>query len=806
MNIRPIRPDPEKKSIERRWNVQQRKDDFIGWVNELGIERTWAGKLAHNLDDRFNLRRVAWLFLFTLFLAFVLSVEYQVSYKNYAEGGLAAEDIRSPLSFEFIDQVQTHQRRIEAENSVPPSYDFDDTIYAEQVARVHQAFRTQRESLPNIGAFQKNRIEHNPFFLGRLSEFEAQLGGAKISEGVYEWLVRNHFHQSIENAVVSALESARDKRIMTDKAELKSSTQDQIILNVLERGGTGEVLPVNISTLEDLRDVRRRFTAENPQLKVFGPTGSEAVAELVRSLIVPNLTLNKQETEIRKLKARESVAPVIVKKRKGEIIVREKAPMQPEHVRMLNEVRRLQARQSKNFVALVTALFLVTILLCFVGFIGRFVSHVYITVKDGVAMGSVLVVTAAMSKFFLFVATMAFVDRFPSIPASFYYYILPTAAASMMVGLLIPFGEVVWLFTLFNSIIVGLMSDFNFVFMITTFTSGVVAARGVYGCKKRDQLYLAGLKTGLVNAILIFCATVILKQGADGITRELAFNSVAGFLAGLFSSFVTLTLVPFWETVFNYTTDVKLLELSNLNHPLLRDLIVKAPGTYHHSLVVGSMCEAAAESIGANSLLAKVTAYYHDIGKMSHAQYFIENQRPGENKHDQISPGMSKTILVAHVKDGVDMGLKYKLGKPIIDVIEQHHGTTLISFFYQRAKEQEDPSLHQATEHEYRYPGPKPQFREAALCMLADSIEAAARCLDEPTPARLQSIVRNIVQKKFLDGQLDECDLTLRDLTVIEEAFSRILLGIYHHRIDYPTSPKPTRRTNTDNSGGAIIK
>jgi putative nucleotidyltransferase with HDIG domain len=225
-----------------------------------------------------------------------------------------------------------------------------------------------------------------------------------------------------------------------------------------------------------------------------------------------------------------------------------------------------------------------------------------------------------------------------------------------------------------------------------------------------------------------------------------------------------------------------------LNHPLLKEMIVKAPGTYHHSMLVGSMVEAAAEEIGANPLLGKVMCYYHDIGKMEHSNYFIENQKQGQNPHDHISPFMSKTLLIAHVKDGVEMGMTYKLGKPIIDGIIQHHGTTLISYFYNKAldmRNDEDPEF---SDEEFRYPGPKPQFREAALCMLADSIEAASRSLDEPTPQRLQNIVRNIIQRKFSDGQLDECNLNLKDITKIENAFIRILLGIYHQRIDYPRS------------------
>jgi len=445
------------------------------------------------------------------------------------------------------------------------------------------------------------------------------------------------------------------------------------------------------------------------------------------------------------------------------------------------------------------------LILVFFSFVTRFTSRIKISTKDAVAMGGILFLNILVMKFMLFFADAAFIDRFKNVPASFYLYTVPITFGPMMVGLIIPYGEVVWLFSIFLAIVAGLVADHSFTYMVITFTASIVAARGVYGCKKREDLYLAGLKTGLISAGLIFLITLMSRPNPEFLRSELLWATPAGLLSGLLSCFVALTLIPLWETLFVYTTDVKLLELSNLNHPLLKELIVKAPGTYHHSLVVGSMCEAAAEGIGANPLLAKVCAYYHDIGKTDYAIYFIENQRQGENRHDQISPGMSKTILIAHVKDGVEKGLKYKLGKSLIDVIEQHHGTTLISFFYHKAKEHEDSEMHQVSENEYRYPGPKPQFREAALCMLADSIEAAARTLDEPTPARLQGIVRNIVQKKFLDGQLDECNITLKDLTVIEEAFGRILLGIYHQRVDYPSTPPRTSvKKSSEKSGSSV--
>lgn len=785
MNLKPLKPEQQQKH-PTRWSYQQNSKDFVVWVNKLGIERTWAGRLAHFLDTRFHLRKVALLFIFALALSFFIGWDLDLTYTGYKEGDLASADIKSPISFEVVDTDQTNRKKTEAENAIPPVYDFDLGLYDQLIEKVRLAMRNMRNGFTHAGAVDDRGTE----FLSRQKDFESDLGGVRISRENFQWLIKQRFRSSAESVLTQNLRRWSSQKIVEDLGAVKQGGRSRIIINILERGFKGEEFLFDTGTLVDTTQVRRRIQhqALNPQgLK---PENEAQYRDILQALIVPNLSLNKQETEIRKQRARDSVDPVVVNIKKGQTIVHQGAPLQKIHVLALDELRRLQATRHQDFVALITAVFFVMLLLCYGSYLSRFMSKVTVTQKDAFSMGAILFVVVGLAKFMIFVANTALVDRFTTIPPAFYHYLIPFSAGAMMVGLLTPFGEVVWLFSMFSSVVAGLLLDRSFMTMVITFTSSIVAARGVYGCKKREDLYWAGIKTGLVNAGLIFCITLMSRPQILGLQHELLWNTPAGFLSGIFASFTALTLIPLWESLFVYTTDVKLLELSNLNHPLLKELIVKAPGTYHHSLIVGHMCEAAAEAIGANSLLAKVCAYYHDIGKTNHAQYFIENQRPGENRHDQINPGMSKTILIAHVKDGVEMGLKYKLGKPIIDVIEQHHGTTLISFFYHKAKEAEDTDMYEVSENEYRYPGPRPQFREAALCMLADSIEAAARSLDEPTPARLQSIVHNIVQKKFLDGQLDECNLTLKDLTYIEEAFSRILLGIYHQRIDYPTGPK----------------
>jgi putative nucleotidyltransferase with HDIG domain len=262
----------------------------------------------------------------------------------------------------------------------------------------------------------------------------------------------------------------------------------------------------------------------------------------------------------------------------------------------------------------------------------------------------------------------------------------------------------------------------------------------------------------------------------------LLFAVIGGFV----NAAVLMGVIPLIESLFQYTTDIKLLELSNLHAPLLRELMIRAPGTYHHSMLVGTLVEAAAETIHANPLLARVAAYYHDVGKLSKPQYFIENAGQGENRHDRLAPSMSALILTSHVKEGVELAREHHLGRSIVDIIRQSHGTALITFFYQKARNMSDPEVQNINERDFRYPGPKPQTREAGLVMLADCVEAASRTLTDPNPARIQGMVQKIINNIFIDGQLDECELTLKNLHEIAKSFNRILCGIYHQRIDYP--------------------
>jgi putative nucleotidyltransferase with HDIG domain len=280
----------------------------------------------------------------------------------------------------------------------------------------------------------------------------------------------------------------------------------------------------------------------------------------------------------------------------------------------------------------------------------------------------------------------------------------------------------------------------------------------------------------------------------------------SGFISGCLAGGIATAIVPAVESIFGYTTDVKLLELANREQALLRELEVRAPGTYHHSMMVGHLAEKAAEAIGANPLLCKVAGYYHDIGKMRRPHFFVENItiHQGENRHEKLAPPMSARIIQAHVKDGLELGQKHHLAPEIMRGIGEHHGTSVIRFFYEKAKEQADPEKGDSVqEHDYRYAGPRPQTRESGILMLADSVEAASRTLADATPPRVQQLVQRIINNYFRDGQLDECSLTLRDLHAIARVFIDTLCAIRHERIDYPesTDAEGRRQDEADDDG-----
>ncbi|VAX35190.1 Membrane protein containing HD superfamily hydrolase domain, YQFF ortholog [hydrothermal vent metagenome] len=371
------------------------------------------------------------------------------------------------------------------------------------------------------------------------------------------------------------------------------------------------------------------------------------------------------------------------------------------------------------------------------------------------------------------------VTQYTTIP----YYYIPVAGMAMLTMLLFNDLQLSFLMSFLGSILVSLIVGGDFGVMLTFFIGSLAGSYAVQGARARGKLMGAGLFVSATHLVCLFLLNpnlqLILQRSFDvNYLYPLAAN-------GFISVVLVIGTLKIFEYLFGALTNYSLLELSDFNQPLLKRMILEAPGTYHHSLVVSNLSEAAADAIEANALLARVGAYYHDIGKMVKPEYFTENQLLGGNKHDYIEPSMSRLVILNHVKEGIELAKKNKLNQAIIDFIPQHHGTSLIHYFHQKALEAAEDGEH-VDESDFRYPGPKPQARETAIVLLADSVEGAVRALDEQSPTRIEETVQKIINNKFIDGQLDECNLTLKNIDKISSTFVRILSAMYHSRIKYP--------------------
>ena len=332
------------------------------------------------------------------------------------------------------------------------------------------------------------------------------------------------------------------------------------------------------------------------------------------------------------------------------------------------------------------------------------------------------------------------------------------------------------------SLLIGLMFKFDFDIFFFTFFSNFFAVLVFRKSYKRNSLIYSGYLTGLFNILLVI---------SIGLYKDIfdiywyGANFILAFSNGIISSMITLAISPYFETIFKITTHQSLLELANLNHPLLKRLMMSAPGTYQHSIMVANLAEAAAEKINADTIICRVGGYFHDIGKMKRPLFFSENQFSNENPHDNLSPRISKMIIASHTKDGVEMASKYKLPKVLRDIMLEHHGTSLVSFFYSQARHNENESNEISLKESFRYSGPKPKFKESGIVMLADSVEAAVKSLDKPSPSKIENLISTIFKSKIEDNQLSDCPITLQELDHIKFAFLSVFKGIHHNRLNY---------------------
>lgn len=506
----------------------------------------------------------------------------------------------------------------------------------------------------------------------------------------------------------------------------------------------------------------RAAVAVNSGLVDLTAAERDVVVPLVQHVLRPNLLLSPEKIDRARQEAARAVADVRI--REGQIIIRRGDPVQAEHISLLQELGLLDGRPDFAFLAGIALLLALVFAL-----VGVYLYQQRRHVFSGDAHLALVGLVA------LSVAGLAKVETFIAWPGA--GFVAPVGLASLLITLLID-SRVAIIVTVALAVVVSALFGLDGRYFIVALAGGLAGVFSVSRVSERSDLTRAGFIIGGIN---------FLSMIALGLFRgdvSLIQFSFLGLVNGLLAAVGTIGLLPYLETLFGITSSIRLLELSNPNHPLLRKLLMEAPGSYHHSMMVGNLAEAGAEAIGADQLLVRVGSQYHDIGKAKRPYFFVENQFGGENPHDKISPTLSTLIIMAHVKDGVELAKELKLPPIIIDFIREHHGTSLIRYFHNKALENAPEDS--VDERDFRYAGPKPQSKETALVMLADGVEAAVRSLGRPTPGRIEGLVRRLVKERLDEGELDESNLTLRDLDKIADAFVHVLTGIFHKRIEYP--------------------
>jgi hypothetical protein len=667
-------------------------------------------------------QRIVLIIVFTALMGFLLLSDVSPGV-DVQIGQPTPRTIKAPRSIEFEDVKSTEQERNKAELEVPPVYIYDSNAVDNSLSKVSELFY----KIYQVRAMEDLTIDE-------------KLVRAKSS-------IEDAFSDNFLLFLLSA-EMEKIKRVETKSMELIRLGMGGLVKD-------NEVTNLQNELIEQLN--------ESPEYINYLPH----ISEIVKKYITSTAMYDEGETTAARKAARAAVQPVTISIKKDQTIIMDGAIVDARTMLILDNLGLL-SRKYDWLRAIGVGVVLISSVIMLAMFIRKFSPEIY----DRPAW---LLLIAML--LFLFSLLTKFISFLVDIQAPFYGFLIPMAAVGMVITILFD-ARVAIMSVLFASVITAIATNFNYVYMISGLLGGIFSSFVVTRASVRSDV----VKSGFIIAGILAALTAALTISGNNFLTVIFYSSMS-LVNGIACSIITIGVLPFLENIFGVTTSMRLLELSSPNNPLLKRLLMEAPGTYNHSLVVGNIAESAADAIGANSLLIRVASYYHDIGKTKRPYFFSENQI-GENIHDDINPGLSRIIIINHLKDGVEMAQKSRLPKQIIDLISQHHGSSIISYFYHRQKKMDYRNV--ITEQTFRYPAKKPQSKEAAILMLADAVEATARSVALQSPSHIEHMIKNIVYDKLADGQLDECDLTLKELNNIMSAFNQILIGIYHSRVEYP--------------------
>lgn len=687
-----------------------------------------------------NTKKVLSILIFFSITILILFSNFSPKQVMLKPDEVAKTNIESPINAVIVDAKQTEELQKQAASKVQKVYYQDEY------------------------ALSNTQNEINLFYSNISSILEAEEPDKKEIEN----LLRSTNAMALEITLENEYAALAGYLINTPPEDVEQMRQSTLAIASDLMDGPNPI------TEEALASVRQDAVTRIDSLSFIAQARDIVKIILVNSLRA-NLIFNEEATNEAIEEAIEAVQPVQKTIKSGEVIVREGDRVTEEQISILEQLG-IQRSKSYPLTLIGTALFVLLTFWLFLEFLQRYYQHIYRNDMLMLLIGIIFILILSITRFL----TIIKIGDDPELNRLI-GYLAPVGAGSMLIAILLD-NRLAYFITMLMALYVGLLTEGTQLFyVITAFVGGTVGVFSVHRLNQTSDLARSGLHIAMANIATIITLSFV---GGEMTVTTILVGIAIGAVNGILSAVLMIGALPYLEAGFSLTSMIRLLELSNPNHYLLKRLLLEAPGTYHHSLMVGNLAEASAEAIGANPLLVRVGALYHDIGKVKRPDYFVENQRGFDNPHEKIAPALSALIITSHVKEGVELAREGHLPQIIIDFIEQHHGTSLAKYFYSRALEEDrDGNI---SEESFRYEGPKPQTKEVALVMLADSIEAAVRSLQDPTPEKIKAMVRRIIKDKLDDGQLETSDLTFKDLDTIARSFEKVLEGIYHKRIEYP--------------------
>lgn len=691
--------------------------------------------------NNIKIRRIV-LFFVVYMIAYILLIS-TVTPKQYnlKEGDIPRVDIKATR--DIVDEKSTLEKENQAIEKVGKQYTLRGEVKSEAENNIKILFDKLNESVSLVG--EKNDEEDS---------------NDKESDNL-----KTQYEKIAElKKVINVTLTQNEYKALLDIPKENLDSLQKNILNIIN---TAYEKNLEENDEESLKEARENATKD---VKVLGLSEelSNAFSAIVSNEINPNFFYDVDKTEEKIKEAQKNVSKVIIKQ--NQIIVKEGEPVTAEQLQLLSDLGMLDDENAKvySYVYLVVGVFLATIM--FLQFI--YIKSNYVAVYKDTKKLALISLINIMS--LVFARALGFVSPL----------LMPFACAPMLISLLINY-KISLVVSSLNMILISALNGFDIQVMMIGIVSSILASTLLKRMQQRNELLYTTVYIAIVSAIITVTTGMLISSDFMDVFIKTGISFIGGILSGVFA----MGILPFLESTFNEVTVLKLLELSNPNSPLLKKLLMEAPGTYHHSILVANLAELAAEEVGANAVIARVGAYYHDVGKTERPYFFGENLMGMENPHNKISPNLSASVIISHVKDGLELARKHNLPRVIQEIIAQHHGNTLVKYFYYTMKNNSD-NLEDIKEDDYRYPGPIPSSKESGIVMLADSTEAAARSIKEPNKEKVDEMINNIINDKLATGQLNNCELTLKDLDKIRKCFMSSLNGMYHERVEYPKEKK----------------